>query len=55
MLDQARSTERYRRQLPADEAALSQAIVRPASQYGRYGWVGRQVNHKRVERTIVGI
>ena len=43
----------------SDEAALTAAIIRLASQYGRYGYrritallraEGWQVNHKRVER-----
>ncbi len=59
MLGQPRSTQRYQRDPPDDEAALTQGIVDLASQYGRYGyrqvtgWLcndGWQVNHKRVER-----
>ena len=42
-----------------DEEALTMAVVRLASRYGRYGyrrvtavlqWEGWRVNHKRVER-----
>ena len=59
VLGQARSTQRYQREPATDEAALTQAIVELASQYGRYGYrqvtgllrnEGWRVNHKRVER-----
>jgi putative transposase len=59
VLGQARSTQRYQREPPTDEAALTQAIVDLASPYGRYGYrqvtgllrnEGWRVNHKRVER-----
>jgi transposase InsO family protein len=56
---QARSTQRYRARAPDDEAALTDAIVRLAGRFGRYGYrritallraEGWVVNHKRVER-----
>lgn len=59
MLGQARSTQRHVPVVPADEEALTAAIVRLAGQYGRYGYrritallrqEGWRVNHKRVER-----
>ena len=59
MLVQARSTHRYRIRQPDDEDRLAEAIIRIASQYGRYGYRrvasllhadGWSVNHKRVER-----
>ena len=59
VIGQPRSTQRYRRVDVDDEAALTAAIVRLASAYGRYGYrritallrgEGWQVNHKRVER-----
>jgi putative transposase len=34
----ARSTQRRERKVRADEAALTEAIVRLATQYGRYGY-----------------
>ena len=58
-LGQARSTQRRVPKVRADEAALSEAVVRLASKYGRYGYrritallraEGWQVNAKRVER-----
>lgn len=58
-LGQARSTQRYQREPPDDEAPLTTAIIQLASQYGRYGYRqvtgllrndGWRVNHKRVER-----
>lgn len=58
-MGQPRSTQRYQREPPNDEPALTQAIVQLASQYGRYGYRqvtgllrndGWRVNHKRVER-----
>ncbi len=57
-LDQPRRTQRYRTVVASDEEALSTAIIRLASQYGRYGYRritavlradGWHVNHKRVE------
>ena len=59
VIGQPRSTQRYRRVEADDEAALTEAIVRLASAYGRYGYrritallrgEGWYVNHKRVER-----
>ncbi len=59
VLDQPRRTQRYRSVLASDEEALSAAIIRLASQYGRYGYrritallraEDWHVNHKRVER-----
>ena len=59
VLSQPRSTQRYRARVLDDEAALTAAIVRLASRYGRYGYrritallrrEGWSVNHKRVER-----
>ena len=59
VLGQPRSTQRYQRQPPDDEAPLTAAIIQLASQYGRYGYRqvtgllrndGWRVNHKRVER-----
>jgi transposase InsO family protein len=59
VLGQPRSTQRYQREPPHDEARLTEAIVTLASQYGRYGYRqvtgllrndGWRVNHKRVER-----
>ncbi len=59
MLDQHRSTQRKARRTADDEAALTQAIVALATQYGRYGYrritallhaEGWACNHKRVER-----
>ena len=59
VIGQPRSTQRYRRVGADDEAALTEAIVRLASEYGRYGYrrvtallrgEGWHVNHKRVER-----
>ena len=59
VLGQARSTQRHRPTAADDEAALTEAIVGLASQYGRYGYRritallrrdGWRVNHKRVER-----
>ena len=59
VIGQPRSTQRYRRVEVDDEAALTEAIVRLASAYGRYGYrritallcgEGWHVNHKRVER-----
>ncbi len=59
VLDQHRSTQRKARRTADDEAALTQAIVALATQYGRYGYrritallhaEGWCCNHKRVER-----
>ncbi len=59
VLDQHRSTQRKARRTADDEAALTQAIVDLATQYGRYGYrritallhaEGWACNHKRVER-----
>ncbi len=41
VLGQPRSTQRYQRESPNDEAPLTAAIIKLASQYGRYGY--RQV------------
>jgi len=58
-LGQPRSTQRRPRVVADDEAALTAAIIRLATQYGRYGYrritallraEGWIVNHKRVER-----
>ena len=58
-LEQPRSTQRYTATVADDEEALTMAVVRLASRYGRYGyrrvtamlqWEGWRVNHKRVER-----
>ena len=59
MLEQPRSTQRYRPRIADDEPALREQIVALATQYGRYGYrrvtallqrEGWRVNHKRVER-----
>ena len=59
VLGQARTTQRYAAVGRPDEDALTAAIIRLASQYGRYGYrritallrtEGWCVNHKRVER-----
>jgi putative transposase len=59
VVGQARSTQRRRRKVRADEAALTEAIVGLATQYGRYGYrrirgllrdQGWQVSLKRVYR-----
>ena len=59
VLDQHRSTQRKARRTADDEAALTQAIINLATQYGRYGYrritallhaEGWCCNHKRVER-----
>ena len=59
VLDQHRSTQRKARRTADDEAALTQAIIALATQYGRYGYrritallhaEGWACNHKRVER-----
>lgn len=58
-LGQTRSTQRYRAYVPDDEPRLVQAIIKYATDYGRYGYRritgllrndGWRVNHKRVER-----
>jgi hypothetical protein len=57
--EQHRSTQRKARRTADDEAALTQAIIDLATQYGRYGYrritallhaEGWACNHKRVER-----
>ena len=59
VLGQHRSTQRKPRRTGDDEAALTQAVVELARQYGRYGYrritallraEGWACNHKRVER-----
>ncbi len=59
VLDQHRSTQRKARRTADDEAALTQAIIDLATQYGRYGYrritallhaEGWSRNHKREER-----
>jgi len=59
VLDQHRSTQRKARRTADDEAALTQAIIDLATQYGRYGYrritallhaEGWCCNHKRIER-----
>ena len=59
VLGQHRSTQRKARRTADDEAALTQAVVGLARQYGRYGYrritallraEGWHTNHKRVER-----
>lgn len=59
VLDQPRSTQRYEKQVPDDEALLRERIIELASEYGRYGYrrvtallrnEGWIVNHKRVQR-----
>ena len=59
VLDQHRSTQRKACRTADDEAALTQAIVALATQYGRYGYrritallhaEGWACNHKRVEQ-----
>jgi putative transposase len=59
VLDQPRTTQRYQPILADDEDALTAAIIRLASLYGRYGYrritallrsEGWYVNHKRVAR-----
>lgn len=59
VLDQHRSTQRKARRTADDEAALTQAVIGLATQYGRYGYrritallhaEGWACNHKRVER-----
>ena len=59
VLGQPRTTQRYAAVARPDEDALTAAIIRLASQYGRYGYrritallrtEGWHVNHKRVER-----
>jgi transposase InsO family protein len=58
-LGQPRSTQRVVRAVPADEAALTEAVVSLAAEGGRYGYrritallraEGWRVNAKRVER-----
>ena len=59
MLDQLPSTQRKTRRTADDEAALTQAIIDLATQYGRYSYrritallhaEGWACDHKRVER-----
>jgi putative transposase len=59
VLGQSRTSQRYQALSASDEGPLTAAIVRLASQYGRYGYRrvtamlradGWHVNHKRVER-----
>jgi putative transposase len=59
VLGQSRTSQRYQAIPAPDEGPLTAAIVRLASQYGRYGYrritamlraEGWSVNHKRVER-----
>jgi transposase InsO family protein len=59
VLGQHRSTQRKQRRMAGDEAALTQAVVELAQQYGRYGYrritallraEGWYTDHKRVER-----
>jgi len=59
VLGQSRTSQRYQAITAPDEEPLTAAIVRLASQYGRYGYrritamlrdEGWHVNHKRVER-----
>ena len=59
VLGQPRTTQRYQPAIADDEDLLTAAIIRLASQYGRYGYrritallraEGWHVNHKRVER-----
>ena len=59
VLGQSRATPRHHRQPLDDEEALTAAVIRLATQYGRYGYrrvtallhlEGWCVNHKRVER-----
>ncbi len=59
VLGQSRTSQRYQAITASDEGPLTAAIVRLASQYGRYGYrritallraEGWLVNHKRVER-----
>jgi transposase InsO family protein len=59
VIKQPRSTQRRKPVKRADEDALTQAIIRLACEYGRYGYrritallhaEGWHVNHKRVER-----
>jgi transposase InsO family protein len=58
-LGQSRSTQRRARRVRDDEAALTEAIVALAAEYGRYGYrriaamlrtQGWRVNAKRVQR-----
>ena len=59
VLDQRRSTQRYKPRLPDNEPVLVKRIIELAMKYGRYGYrritallrqEGWRVNHKRVER-----
>ena len=59
VIEQPRSTQRYKRSRKTDEDALRSDIIGLATKYGRYGYrritallrsSGWRVNHKRVER-----
>ena len=59
VIEQSRSTQRYKRSRRTDEEALRSDIIRLSTKYGRYGYrritallrqSGWRVNHKRVER-----
>lgn len=59
VLQQPRSTQRYRASIPDDEVELVKRMTELASEYGRYGYrritamlrrEGWNVNHKRIER-----
>jgi len=58
VLGQSRTCQRYQAITAPDEGPLTAAVIRLASQYGRYGYrritallraEGRSVDHKRVE------
>ena len=58
-LEQPRSTQRKKTKIKPDQEALTEAIIKLAKDYGRYGYRrvtallnndGWRVNHKRVER-----
>jgi len=59
VLEQPRSTQRKKTKIKANKEALTEAIIKLAKEYGRYGYRritallnndGWRVNHKRVER-----
>jgi len=59
VIEQPRSTQRYKNVFKEDEFRLKEQIIELAEQYGRYGYrritgllklEGWDVNHKRVER-----
>lgn len=59
VLEQNRSTQRYKRRSKFDEEFIKQKIINYASEYGRYGYRritalirrdGYKINHKRVQR-----